>query len=124
MSKLNPQTPETVVLPERVWSSQNTHKPGLMAAIMCCSPPSGRPDRHDLLLLLILYLATTMHGRMSVLTLGASVDSAGYVPSLAWLVLRPTPSVRTACRQHQYIMMNMVRLLGQALQMFTCMFYI
>lgn len=59
---------------------------------MCCSLPSGLPNRHDLLLLLlllILHLATTMHGRMSVLTLSASVDSAGFVPSLAQPVQHP-----------------------------------
>lgn len=109
--------------------SMNTHKPDFMAVRRCCSPPSGLPNRHDLLPLLllplpILHLATTMHGCMSVSTLSASVDSAGYVPSLARPVLCPTPSVHAVCRQHRYIMMNVVPLLGQTLQMFTCTFFI
>ena len=73
-----------------------TSPEALMAVGMCCSPQSGLPNRHDLLLLLllllILHLATTMHGRMSALTLRASVDSAGDVPSLAQPVPCPTAS--------------------------------
>lgn len=52
-----------------------------MALRMSICLPSGLPNRHDLLLLLlILHLATTMLDCMSLLTPGASVDSAGCMP--------------------------------------------
>lgn len=57
-------------------------------------------------------------GPMSALTLGASVDPAAYVPSLA-PAYPAQESQYTGCRQHQYIMMNVVPPLGQALQMFS-----
>lgn len=65
-----------------------------------------------------------MHGCMSVLTLGASVDSAGCVPLLAQPILCPTPPVHRVYRQHIYIMLNMVTLLGQVLQMLISTLYL
>lgn len=54
---------------------------------------------------------------MSVLILSASVDPAAHVPSLA-PAYPAGQSQYTECRQRQYIMMNVVPPLGQALQMF------
>lgn len=63
---------------------------------------SGLPNRREPLLLLLLLglnIAATMHGRMSALTPGAAVDSAGCVP---WAARACPAMLRTAPIHHGY----------------------
>lgn len=102
---------------------QQTRINGSENVVHPLSLPSTRPNRRDLLLLplFILHLATTVHGCVTLLTPRCLCWFSWLCALTGLAYMSNTLYAHTLCRQHRYIMTNMLTLL--ALQMFLCVFY-